>query len=1410
VQDSQAPAISLVSPLGGEFIAGGANYPIRWTASDTNFGNGPIEIDYSADGGTTWSATPVTANHANDGTFQWPVPAVNIDSARIRVTATDRAGRATTVTSGSFTIDSIPPTFSARTIDPNTVRVTFTEPVSGGASSLEWTIGDVPAGGVQAAGGPITQLTLTTAPGHSLGGDDNPPITYQPLGVSGPTYADHAGNQIPPAARKVPAADGIVPATPTISQLNGKAVGAQSVSGGVRRPEVQVDNILQGETAVVFRESNGHAGWQDDDLQIGSAMAGPNGALVTPQDDLGPDGVYTLYAQSRDPSGNRSPGSNGVTYMLESVSPVPLYAITDGQSVTVKLSEPITGLDSPTQWSVSAGGPVTGVSGSGDTRVLSAQNVPAGEKLSYTPPPANAYQDSSGNPLAAFHNLLIGSDLPPGLTIATPTQKTYTNQPTFTIIGTSDGDTVQLFTDANNDGQPDAATPAQTSTVAADHTYSIAAALAPDAANDFLLRGVRTDKGITGPFADVPTIVQDSTAPTVTLTKPAGGEFIGGGQGFAITWNASDANFAGSPIDLDYSTDAGGTWTTISHGEANDGSFTWNVPGGLNTDQARVRVIATDLATNVTEKRSGLFSIDSVPPTFTARTLDPSHVGVTFSEPVSGTAASDEWTIAGVPAGGIEAAGGPITQLTLSTTGVQTIGGDDHPQIVYSPLGFLRVPYADRAGNQIPAPRSAVAADGIAPVVPSISQVAGRAVSGNQAVLGNDRTPDVLVTNILQGETAKIFVESGDAPGFTASDPQAGEAVAGANGATVTLSDLGGDATYTLYAIAEDASHNRSPGGGSARYSLDTVVPTAFFAVTDGQQVTVRFDEPVNGTNDKGQWQVSQGGPVTNVGGSGDARVLDANLVPAGATLTWTRPGTGGYADGAGNELATFTLQVLDAAPPIVHVNVPGQLVFTNASTFAVQGTSEGDTVQLFRDAGNDGSPDGGPVATSSVGPDGAYTLQAPLGANADNDFLVRAVKTDISLNGPFADVATIVQDGTPPTAAISTPAGGEDLAGGATFAITWTASDAHIKPGPITVQYASDGTHFVTVADNELNDGTYDWKVPVDNVTAAAVRIVATDRAGNTTTAVSQPFMVDSIVPTFAAVTAGATTIEVHFSEPVKGTVAADEWAVGGFPVQTATMAAGSGATFRDVELVLPSVAPIGRDDRPLVEYTPRNAPSRSVISDRAGNVVNARRVVATDGIAPGPPTLDAYDALVAVSELTLNGAADVGDGYKIVVRRTSPGDASFSAPVGANGRFSITFPLARNAANRLEITEEDAFRNASGAILARIDQDSAKPVFRFVRLHKRRTAQGFVVTIRWAAVDAHPDFARIWFRRPGGQRWHRITRHTAADRSFDWQVPDRLVGHRIKVKVALFDKLGHRGAGRSGFTRIGSPLRP
>ncbi len=104
-------AVTVTYPNGGETLTGGGSANITWTYTGTFT---TVDIDYSDDGGTSWSS--IVTGTTNDGSYTWSVPAVATTAGRVRVSG----GTASDTSNANFTVDYTPPTGNYATIPYST------------------------------------------------------------------------------------------------------------------------------------------------------------------------------------------------------------------------------------------------------------------------------------------------------------------------------------------------------------------------------------------------------------------------------------------------------------------------------------------------------------------------------------------------------------------------------------------------------------------------------------------------------------------------------------------------------------------------------------------------------------------------------------------------------------------------------------------------------------------------------------------------------------------------------------------------------------------------------------------------------------------------------------------------------------------------------------------------------------------------------------------------------------------------------------------------------------------------------------------------------------------------------------------------------------------------------------------
>ncbi|MEZ4652948.1 MAG: S8 family serine peptidase [Candidatus Eisenbacteria bacterium] len=106
-------------------------------------------------------------------------------------------------------------------------------------------------------------------------------------------------------------------------------------------------------------------------------------------------------------------------------------------------------------------------------------------------------------------------------------------------------------------------------------------------------------------FDDISVTGGGTVPPTVTVTAPNGGETFTAGNSTNITWSSTGAV---ANVSIDYSTNGGSSWTSITSSTTNDGSYTWTVPS-VATTQGRVRVTSTTDGT-ATDQSNANFTIE--------------------------------------------------------------------------------------------------------------------------------------------------------------------------------------------------------------------------------------------------------------------------------------------------------------------------------------------------------------------------------------------------------------------------------------------------------------------------------------------------------------------------------------------------------------------------------------------------------------------------------------------------------------------------------------------------------------------------------------------------------------------------------------------------------------------------------
>ncbi|MDD4271818.1 MAG: Ig-like domain-containing protein [Patescibacteria group bacterium] len=574
INDSEKTAVHVVgtaeanSTVSVTLVGVATAGPVTGSAS----GGGAYDITIDASGLTDGTITPsVTATDAAGNTSAADTdPTATKDVAApgtpvISSIATDNvindAEKATIVVAGTAEANSLV-TVSLT----NVATVSGTQQLVGGATSYSITID-----GTALTDGTITpSVTATDAAGNVSTAATSPTATKDVAAPTAPTITllDPINNANKTAATITGTgeANAVIAYTITTSGGGGSVTGAGTVSGA---GSINITGVNV------------------------SALA---------------DGTLTASVTLTDAAGNTgSAGTDTATKDADAPSAPVISHIAGNEKIndSEKAAIIITGTaeaNSTVNVSLSDVGPAHTVTGSGTATGGNYSITIDGSSLNDgVITPSVTATDASGNVSAAT---------------ATPTADKDVVAPVLTVVSGTDAGPVKTDTinvtivDANTVtpeyGYSDDATCNGSDTYGNSFTSGV----------DFSITGNRTNyicTEATDSFGNVGyryvgQLNTDNTVPALTLNSMFTGQTLTGGNVYTISWTASDTNLSATSMKIDYSINGGSSWTNIVDSSSNDGTESWTVPS-TNTSNGKVRVIATDLATNATTAESSAFSI---------------------------------------------------------------------------------------------------------------------------------------------------------------------------------------------------------------------------------------------------------------------------------------------------------------------------------------------------------------------------------------------------------------------------------------------------------------------------------------------------------------------------------------------------------------------------------------------------------------------------------------------------------------------------------------------------------------------------------------------------------------------------------------------------------------------------------
>jgi hypothetical protein len=836
----------------------------------------------------------------------------------------------------------------------------------------------------------------------------------------------------------------------------------------------------------------------------------------------------------------------------------------------------------------------------------------------------------------------------------------------------------------------------------------------------------------------------------ITVTAPNGGETLSAGSPFNIQWNS---NGSISNVEIEFSTNGGNSWNTITSSTTNDGSHNWTVPDSPSSD-CRVRISdASD--GNPSDVSNGSFTITGSP---TSVTMTRPNGGESWT---AGTSQQINWTSTGVIANvRLEYSlnnGGSWSNIVASTNNDGSFNWNI--PAVESDEALVRVSDAgnssinDISDNVFTIESGASAS--VALTVPNGGEIwtAGTSQQVNwtsTGVIANVR----LEYSLNNGSSWSNIIASTNNDGSFNWNIPAVES----DEALVRVSDAGNGSI-------NDVSDNVFTIESGASASMALTVPNGGEIWTGGTSQTINWTSAGSIPNVRLEYSLNNGGSWSNIiASTNNDGSFNWNIPAVESDEALVRVSDAG--NGSINDVSDNVFNIISGGggpASLTLVSPNGNEKLTIGSTHAITWTSTGAVVnvKLEYSVNNGGA---WTTISNSTSNDGSFSWNVPAATS-----VIALMRISDASNSDINDVSDATFSLLPlvdSPIAVTSPNGGEIWVVGSQHDVSWTAP-ANIAN--VRLQYSlNSGESWTTFKASTPNDGVYGWALPETESDNTLIRV---SDASNVN-------VFDISNGVFSIVAEGAPTATLTLTSPNGG----EDWDAG----TTRQITWSSTGSIAAVKL----------------EYSTNGGGSWTIIDNSTGNdglfdwnvpAVESNNAVVRVSDAANAATFDVSNAVFAIvitPTLTLvspNGGESWTAGSQEEIRWTSTGSiasvkleysldngeswTNIDNGINNDGGFNWNIP---------DVESENALVRISDAANNDISDTSDSP-FSITRASSLTLTTpnggeiwqaGAEQQITWDAVEAS-DLVKLEYSINNGEVWEMIFASTANDGSEDWTVP-------------------------------------
>jgi len=1027
IVDELEPGITVTAPNGGEIWEINSNRDITWTSTG-DVGN--VKIEYSTNTGTSW--TTIVTSTANDGTYNWLVPANPSENCLIRVSETD--GSPIDASDAVFSIISeTSPCGKSWSMSGYSGTDIFKSTAYGNALFASVGTGGV----IWTSPDGITWTSQSSGTTNDLNGVVYGNNTFVAVGNSGVILTSPNGtNWTSQSSGASNDLYGITYGGSTFAAVGAGGVILTSSDGITWTP--RSSNVTHNLNGVGYG-NNTFAAVGDS----GVILTSPNGTIWTTQ----------TSNTSRDLRGITY-GSGGGIFVAVGNSGVILTSPDgiDWNSRTSIVSTSLLGAAYGSNKYVIVGQDgeiLTSLDGIGWT----AQSSGVSHHL-YGVVYDNARFVAAGEEVILYS--LCGASSP-SLTITSP------NGGENVIAGTNLTIT-WASTGAVGNVKIDYSTDSGTSWTEITASYPNNGSYdwtVPDTPSTHCLVRISETDGSPADVSDSEFTILPPSSATITITSPNGGEILLADSIHEITWT-----FTGTidNVFIEYSFNNGVTWKTIVLSTPNSGSYNWSVPAAPS-DECLVRIGNSDAADGEPSDTSdALFSIELS----NSITVTSPNGGESWE---MGSTQTITWTSTG--------AVGPVKieysiDRGSTWTGIVAPTENDGsyewtiPDMPDTPLNDCLVRISEHDVDKGPSDVSNEAFSIISPLSTFIKVTAPN--GGERLAIGSTYTITWTSTATIGDVKIDYSTDNGfswtEIAAATENDGQYDWLVPDTLSDTclVQVSKIDGDPTDVSDAVFSIVTPSTitvtSPNGGES------------WEAGTSQDITWTSTGTVG--NIKIEYSIDSGTSWTGIVNSTANSGIYQWIVPDTPSDTCLVRISESDIDGGPSDISDSVFSITPPSAPAIMVTFPnGGEALTVGSIYEITWTTVGTVGDLKIEYSTDNGTSWTEIITVTEN-DGNYEWTVP--DDPSDNCLIRVSEAD---DGDPSDVSDAVFSIVPisSTLTVTSPNGGEILTAGSTHEITWTSTGTINN---VVIEYSIDsGASWTTIVTSTTNDGSYDWTIP-------------------------------------------------------------------------------------------------------------------------------------------------------------------------------------------------------------------------------------------------------------------------------------------------------------------------------------------